>query len=291
MYKLTSGLEEVNRLERRGFGDSRQARDALSNLDSIISGAHGGENKGLLLECDGVKEAVEKVKAKQVEYAEKAFGGALNKRIAQGDKVIETVVKKHLERGLVDMAVSSFNTQVRAPFSSLLEKKEDATYIKLLPAFSPYVAKMEEFAKVSLRGKTRFLTNQGSEGGKSGEKGVSSGNAQTILDMFPGWKIEPEEPLKYATVPMTVDINPNLYNYVKELNTLAGRLNTESRKAIREVQKMPFDKSASLKSLGGDGYALDITYRFEFYFILFHFIFFFFFFFFFFASSHNPPSQ
>ena len=246
------------------MGDSPLVRDTLTRLNGVISEAQGGENKGLLLECEGVKGAVEKVGALRVKYAEMVFAGALNKHVAQGEKVVDTVVKRHLERGLLDLAVSSFNSQVKAPFASLLEKEEEASYIKLLPAFSAHVEKMEKFAEVSLRSKTRFLASKKGSGENkeddSSYGGAPAGEPQSILGVFNGWKIEPEEPLKYKTVPMTVDLNPNLYNYVKELNTLGGRLNTESRKAIREVQAMPFDKPVSLKHIG-DQYALNINYR------------------------------
>ena len=72
--------------------------------------------------------------------------------------------------------------------------------------------------------------------------------------------MKPPRPLKVATFPVSVDLNPKLFNIVKEVNRLAGLINTEARRAERAIQAMPFGVAPTLKNVGGQ-YTLDIFFH------------------------------
>jgi hypothetical protein len=263
LASVASAEAELERLAKRGLGQSAPAKAALDKLAALAAGAGAGGDAPLLLQCAGVAEALERVRAARVAAAQAEHGELLRRSIASAQRAIDSVVLKHIERGLVELAVEAFNERVRAPFAAaLLGSPDVAASVALLADYADFVERAEALCAERLRGRTRLVASSSSSAADGGDSGASSSSSdpQTLLDVI-GGSLEPAEPLKMATVPLSVDINPKLYNEVKELNTLAGRINTEARKAVRAIKEMPFGASATLKMLADGHYATDIDYR------------------------------
>ncbi|XP_004363348.2 hypothetical protein CAOG_03620 [Capsaspora owczarzaki ATCC 30864] len=234
---LQTVLNGAQVLVTRGLWDAPALKDAVTQLNAALRElpdpllAHHADVRGL----------IDQVAAVQKQYAERVLTPTAAAPIADALRQLDGYVAKFIDRDQFDKALEAFDERVRTP-TAFLWTADTAALYALLPVVHEFFARVAEFCRVRLAGRTSLIVTSGLSSSGASSSGSSSG-PRTLLAVLGGTLDPPSSDyLKVATIPLTVDINPSIYTAVKSANTIAGQFFTATRELSRALAKMAFSE-------------------------------------------------